>query len=322
MTNACHQMFKIINLIMTMEVVKQFFETSTIHGLYYISTTRKWAKLFWVIIVLGGFSGAGYLIYQSFYNWDQSPISTTIETLPISQITYPKLTVCPPRNSYLNLNYDILHSDSFKLDNHTRNVLFEYALKTVQEAFYTEMMTNLSKVEDPNRYHGWYNGYTWLKYPYYHSERKQFIYDIHTSAISGNITTQYFGDKFNPIKVEASIGVAVSVYFSKKINNTKEWLHINLKTNSIDNTSDNYQMKFKNEIVKLEPDIKDYKNIIRGPFAKYAYIAFNRKISDDVLRKTIGQDMMPGFNFTWEFYTPKNNFHLFLKNKQNKQFSW
>ena len=103
-----------------MEGIKQFFESSTIHGLYHISSATRLAKVFWLIIVFGGFSGAGILIYESFNNWQQSPISTTIETLPISQITLPNLTVCPPKNSFLNLNYDLLNSNQLKLDNDTR----------------------------------------------------------------------------------------------------------------------------------------------------------------------------------------------------------
>ena len=80
---------------MTIEDIKQFFESSTIHGLYYISTARRWSRLFWMLIVLVGFSGAGYLINVSFRNWNLSPVTTTVETLPISQITFPNVTICP-----------------------------------------------------------------------------------------------------------------------------------------------------------------------------------------------------------------------------------
>ena len=87
-----------------MEHVKTFLDTSTIHGLSWISGTKSWLRLFWILVVIGGFSGAGYLIYTSFNNWEQSPISTTIETLPISRIIFPNITVCPPKQLFLNLN--------------------------------------------------------------------------------------------------------------------------------------------------------------------------------------------------------------------------
>ena len=83
-----------------MEVVKSFFESSTIHGLAYIATRKKYVRLFWILVVMAGFSEAGFLIYTSFRAWDESPVKTTIETLPITEITFPKVTVCPPKNTY------------------------------------------------------------------------------------------------------------------------------------------------------------------------------------------------------------------------------
>ena len=88
--------------------LRTFLETSTIHGLAYISTSRKYVKSFWILIVMGGFIGAGVLINQSFENWNESPVKTTIETLPITNLKFPKVTVCPPKNTYTNLNYDLM----------------------------------------------------------------------------------------------------------------------------------------------------------------------------------------------------------------------
>ena len=81
-----------------------FLESSTIHGVSYISTTKKASRLFWVLVVCSGFCGAFVLIYQSFESWEESPITTTIETLPISEITFPKVAVCPPKDAFTNLN--------------------------------------------------------------------------------------------------------------------------------------------------------------------------------------------------------------------------
>ena len=125
--------------------IKQFFESSTIHGLYYISSVKNWSRLFWILIVVGGFSGAAYLIHLSFDNWHQSPISTTIETLPISQITFPNVTVCPPKDLFLNLNYDILEADKVKLDKDKRETLIEASLDVIQDHFYNEMRCNRTR---------------------------------------------------------------------------------------------------------------------------------------------------------------------------------
>ena len=121
-----------------MEHIKTFLNTSTIHGLNNISSNRKWSRLFWIMVVCGGFSGAGFLIYESFYNWNQSPISTTIETLPISKITFPNVTVCPPKTLYLNLNYDIIQAENVKLDDEKRHQFLK-TLLDIQENFHNEI---------------------------------------------------------------------------------------------------------------------------------------------------------------------------------------
>ena len=103
-----------------MEEVRTFLDSSTIHGLAYISSTRKFIRVIWVLVVIAGFTGAGYMIYQSFKAWEESPVTTTVETLPITEITLPKVTVCPPKNTFTNLNYDLMMLENMTLDNDTR----------------------------------------------------------------------------------------------------------------------------------------------------------------------------------------------------------
>ena len=91
-----------------MEGVGTFLESSTIHGLTYISTTKKYARLFWFLVVTSGFVGATLLIKESFDSWSESPVKTTIETIPISELKFPKVTVCPPRDTMTDLNYNSL----------------------------------------------------------------------------------------------------------------------------------------------------------------------------------------------------------------------
>ena len=100
-----------------MEGVKTFLETSTIHGLTYISTTRKYTRIFWILTVLAGFIGASLLIKESFDSWSEFPIKTTIETLPISEIRFPKVTVCPPKKTFTDLNYDLIITENVTLSN-------------------------------------------------------------------------------------------------------------------------------------------------------------------------------------------------------------
>ena len=126
-----------------MDQVKHFLETSTIHGLSWISSTHRLARYFWIIVVIGGFSGSGYLIYESFYNWQQSPIKTTVDILPISNIKFPNVTVCPPNGFSLSLNHAILKSEKIRLNEETRRQLTDDAIDYIQESYYIEMMRNL-----------------------------------------------------------------------------------------------------------------------------------------------------------------------------------
>ena len=127
---------------------KTFLESSTIHGLGYIATTGRYVKLFWVLVVLSGFTGAGVLIYQSFNDWAENPVTTTIETRPITEMKFPKVTVCPPKNTYTDLNYDLMMTENMTLDNDTRNELTMYAIEQLYDQMSNIIMNNLGKLED------------------------------------------------------------------------------------------------------------------------------------------------------------------------------
>ena len=97
-----------------MEELKNYLESSTVHGFIYISTTRRLAKIFWITVIITGFTTAGYLIKQSFKEWEDNPVTTTIETRPISEVRFPLITVCPPSGTYTNLNQDLEKSKNIE----------------------------------------------------------------------------------------------------------------------------------------------------------------------------------------------------------------
>ena len=179
-----------------MENLNTFLESSTIHGLSYIATGRKYVRLFWILVVIGGFTGAGVIIYQSFQSWADSPVKTTIETLPITEITFPKVTVCPPKNTNTDLNYDLMMTENMTLDNDTRNELRDFAVEMLWDLSFNETMANLDKIKDKDRYLNWFKGFTEINLPHYDTE-KGLQYDIKTSATSGNLSTQVSMDYRN-----------------------------------------------------------------------------------------------------------------------------
>ena len=153
-----------------MEGVRTFLESSTIHGLGYISTTRRLVKLFWIVIVIAGFTGAGILIYKSFQDWDENPVTTTVETQSIRDITFPKVTVCPPKNTYTNLNYDLMMLENSTLDNEIRKELAYFGVELIQDHIFEEVMFNLSVISESNRFYNWYHGYSEINLPFWGQE--------------------------------------------------------------------------------------------------------------------------------------------------------
>ena len=85
--------------------IVEFFENSTIHGLVHISTANNKAlRATWVMIVIACFAFAISMITNSYNDWQDSPVSTTITTHPIEKLEFPSVTVCPPRGSNTALN--------------------------------------------------------------------------------------------------------------------------------------------------------------------------------------------------------------------------
>ena len=134
-----------------MEGVRIFLDSSTIHGLTYISTTRKYARLFWILVVITGFVGASLLIKKSFDSWTESPVKTTIDTLPISEIKLPKVTVCPPKNTFTDLNYDLMMTENMTLTEEMRDEMFEYAINVINEDSFSQ--SEFVKLEKKDRFY-------------------------------------------------------------------------------------------------------------------------------------------------------------------------
>ena len=78
-----------------MDILTEFLESSTIHGLVYISTSKgKFLKTLWLVIVVIAFASALNLVHNSYADWDKDPVSTTVSTHPINQLPFPNVTIC------------------------------------------------------------------------------------------------------------------------------------------------------------------------------------------------------------------------------------
>ena len=204
-----------------MEGVRTFLESSTVHGLSYISTTRRYARIFWIFVVMAGFVGASLLIKASFDSWSESPVKTTVETLPINRLKLPKITVCPPRNTFTDLNYDLMMTENVTLTEEMRNEMFKYAIEIINA-------DTVDSLQEEDRFYNWYYGYTTFtalidKFGFPKS-------DIETSDTSGVISTLYYGQQFMSELVEKQLYYSVSVFPPESVqNNDNVTLHLSVE---------------------------------------------------------------------------------------------
>ena len=78
-------------------------------------------------MVLCGFLGAIYLINDSYSDWQESPIATSISTHPIAELDFPTVTVCPPRGSHTALNYDLMKATNDSMTETEKELLVNAA---------------------------------------------------------------------------------------------------------------------------------------------------------------------------------------------------
>ena len=185
-------------------------------------------------------------------------MKTTIETLPITEITFPKVTVCPPKNTYTDLNYDLMMTDNMTLGNDTRNELTNYAFEIINDHLYELIMKNLSMLEDNDRFYNWYQGYTNIDLPTrtYGSNPIPYSYYVHTYATSGTISTQYFGDEFDADKVETNMMYRIVVYPPDSVKwNSNVSLHFVIEKISMKNLLTGYETYDIKDVDKISMDI-------------------------------------------------------------------
>ena len=283
-----------------MERISTFLESSTIHGLTYISTTRKYARIFWILVVLAGFSAAGYMIYSSFQSWDESPIKTTVETLPIDEIKFPKVTVCPPRNTYTDLNYDLMLAENVSLTEEMKDELVNKAEKIIDEHTF---MGDLDVLQEDDRYYNWYYGYSEMRRSYTSKSSEKLVQKIFTSATSGVITTQYFDEQFNPSLERRKVYYGVRVYPPESVRKNKNvTLHFNLERLSNSGMTKGSWDDLKLDGRFLELELTSASSNFTPPAAdtnSYRWIVLDRNLKDDF--KNIQIEKMPGYRFSWYY---------------------
>ena len=202
-----------------MEGVKEFLECSTIHGLSFIAGNRQLVRLLWICVVIAGFTGSFILIHQSFSSWSDSPISTTIETLPISELEFPNVTVCPPKNSFTSLNPDLVMARNINFEQEKRLELSDSVVPALFDASYNSKYKEFMEYRQ-DQYIDWYNGISsTTNLPFdsgFIRGGKRRKYDVLTEKHSGTFSTPYFRQPLSNHKFDVVMTNELCIYFPAK----------------------------------------------------------------------------------------------------------
>ena len=148
------------------------------------------AKCAWTVIVCLGFIGAGGLIKGSYDKWHESPIATTITTLPLADLDFPQVTVCPPKGSHSALNYDLMKAGNVSFSNEMRQNLKDFIWNNLvkdQHMIYARQMLSMVTPSDiENMYYGQQS----LPKPY----GSKTGFKITFETVSGTVETPGFGE--------------------------------------------------------------------------------------------------------------------------------
>ena len=190
-----------------MEALREFLESSTIHGLSYISTApTKASKALWLAVVVTGFFTAGYLINSSYKEWQASPISTSISTHPISELDFPTISVCPPKGSNTVLNYDLMRTAKITLTDEDRQSLVNLSKLLIHRPAEQFIKQSLTMTNRNNILHlfGIQSEQTY-PFPYVDEIGNRPGFNIWSSALTGNFTSPGFGQPIDCNKTYPNI---------------------------------------------------------------------------------------------------------------------
>ena len=276
-----------------MEGIRSFLKSSSIHGLGHISTTRRLSRLFWIFVVFSGFSIAGFLINQSFESWAQQPIVTTIETLPADEMKLPKVTVCPPKKSYTDLNYDLMLARNMSFTYEIKEELKNYAKYAIDIGY----LKYLSKLKDKEHFYNWYRGLSPLELPKLEKDKNtaphpKLDITLMSYALSGNITTEHFGDKYSLDLLERNVDYQVIIRIPDDLKNNKD-IRIYLKLECV--RPEKGRIRMNRDLSKYYP-LEFYKEYNQSTYQDI-YVSYNHKITV----KDFHMDSMPGFKLSWYY---------------------
>ena len=294
-----------------------FLSNSTIHGLVHIPPARRLTRLFWVFVVVAGLMGSTFLIVKSFRGWQESPVSTSVEILPINQFTFPEVTVCPPRDSFTLLNYDLVLADRIILDDDVRAKLLTVLSETVLTAGYQDVLNDLNKFYEADRAKNWYEGLSKINLPYWNAFSQQKYYKPETLARSGQIVSPFYGEAWTEDKFEAAVLWRLLIH--RPWSQAGASLEVAVEQDMITEIgsssfteADDYDLSFVDGFLDRS---KRNLTLVRAGMEKHS-IQLRRKITESG-RAKIKREKIPGFKMSWAWNATAATDKDFLTENRN-----
>ena len=174
-----------------MHVAKEFLESSTIHGLSYISTAKsRCGRFAWLLVVLVCTTIAFMLISNSYRAWSVAPVSTSTSTHSITKLKFPNVTICPPKGSNTGLNYDLANADNSLLKENDIEELQTYTkhlfIVGPQESF----VETMKELRNDENIRNCYIGRDEFTTP--HNDR----FVMKTGGLKGSFKSPLFGEEY------------------------------------------------------------------------------------------------------------------------------
>ena len=294
-----------------MERVQEFLESSSIHGLSFIASTKRSIRVFWMIVVLSSFIIAGGLIRRSVLSWENTPVITTIETLPITEATFPLVTVCPPRKSFTNLNYDLMRMENVRIDDQTRARLIRLAVRLINDAIFDRDL-KMMKVE--SGLSNWYRGYDRIFLPQKSRvDDEMTTHKVYSYASSGSVRSVGFKDEFDAAKFPLQNKQMIFIYLPKEIQ-YKENVSIVLRIEHDTNEKENIKLNNnKLDLSQAEPLELILPVIDCG---RLCWITFYREMEPQYFDRW-KLKRMTGMKVSWHYNTSVESHSFYLEKNKN-----
>ena len=139
-----------------------------------------------------------------------------------------------------------------------------------------------------------------------------------TSSTSGNISTQYFDNKFDLDKLDGYIYIGINVHVPSSVKDGNNvTLMFNVKKKTMKEVS---EITFCYETV-IDAEAESWSRNITAPDSKFGFynIELSRDVSEDDMMN-MKLETMPGFRFSWNYDTEVEPQDKYSNEETTKEF--